>query len=64
VHLALLGRREIEKREIKIWKPMHVLGPTLVQVHALIFVFLFLSSQFLFYQAHPLGPKIFSYTGR
>jgi hypothetical protein len=48
---ALLGRGEIEKREIKTRKPMHVLGLTLVQIHALISVFLFLSSQFLSYQA-------------
>jgi hypothetical protein len=50
---ALLGRGEIEKRKIKTRKPMHVLGLTLVQIHALISVFLFLSSQFLSYQARP-----------
>jgi hypothetical protein len=51
----VLGRREIEKREIKIRKLMHVFGPTLVQIHALISIFLFISSQFLFYQARPMA---------
>jgi hypothetical protein len=41
---GLDGRREIEKREIKTRKPMYVLGSTLVQIHALVSVFLFLSS--------------------
>jgi hypothetical protein len=50
--LALLGRREIEKREIQTRKPMHVFRLMLVQVFALVSVFLFLSSQFLPYQAH------------
>jgi hypothetical protein len=58
----VLGRREIEKREIKTRKPMYVLGPTLVQIHALVSVFLFLSSQFLSYQARlksVLGGRFF-----
>jgi hypothetical protein len=35
----VLGRGEKEKREIKTRKPMHVFRLTLVQIHALIFVF-------------------------
>jgi hypothetical protein len=50
---GVLGRREIEKREIQTRKPMHVFRLMLIQVLALVFVFLFLSSQFLPYQAHP-----------
>jgi hypothetical protein len=42
-----IEKREIEKREIKRRKPMHVLGLILVQVHALVSIFLFLSSLFL-----------------
>jgi hypothetical protein len=50
---GVLGRRENEKREIKTRKSMYVFGLTLVQIHTLVFVFLFLSSYFLFYQARP-----------
>jgi hypothetical protein len=48
---GLFGRREIEKREIKTRKLMHVFRLMLVQIHALVSMFLFFSSLFLFYQA-------------
>jgi hypothetical protein len=47
------GRRENEKRENKTQKPTHVFGLMLVQIYALIAVFLFLPSLFLSHQARP-----------
>jgi hypothetical protein len=51
--------REKEKRKIKTRKPMYVFGLTLVQIHALAYVFLFPSSLFLSYQTNEMGGVCF-----
>jgi hypothetical protein len=57
-HIVILSNQSIQKCNSKMKREIKTL---LVQIYALVSVFLFLCSLFLFYQAHPLITYCFTF---